>query len=902
MGWTRIEELFLHVVGLPVEERATFLDRACSEAPELRRQVEELLAADQSAGSFLEPPVAAPVVGSNRLVGQSIGRYRILRYLGQGGMATVYVGARDRDYEQEVAIKIFDHDQRRRDLVRRFEHERQILAGLEHPYIARLLDGGSTAEGLPFLVMELIDGEPIDVYCDHHRLSIDARLELFRRLCEAVSHAHRNLVVHRDIKPRNILVTADGVPKLLDFGIAKLMEDDENLTVVGSRLMTPAYASPEQVLGQPVTTGSDVYALGVLLYRLLCGVSPYPPSDDTADLERLIVESDPVVPSQRLTVLPSENRADVATHRDTEPGELRRRLTGDLDEIVRAALRKDPLDRYRSVADLEEDLRRYQEGLPVRARAATPSYQLRKFIVRHRLAVAAVMAFLLIGIAFTVSVTLLARQVTVERDEARQERDNAEQVASFLRDMFAEADPDRAKGELTVDQLLSRAAKQLETLHDQPEVYVTLASTLGDVYVERNFHEEADTLLTEAIRVGRQSLPPDHRALGEVLPVQAELEAFRGDLHKAEALLREALVINEAYGGEPLARTLNFLAMVAGMQGRYDESEPLFLRALEIERERLGPDAPVIGSYIGNLGMLTYSRGDLRSAADYYAEALRIHNNADPEHTAVGSFSINLGVIELEWGQLDRAEANLRRAVRLSEKRLGAHTWRTNAARAALGSVLAEQGDLEAARQHFATAIGHMQHELGDAHPRLAQAMSREGAMLLDQGAVDDAKDRFETALAIDREALGDSHPSTGHRLLLLGRLLGTTGDLDGAESHLREALRIYRDAFDDGHFRVGDIVVALGGVLTIRGELTEAEAHLREGLALLDNHFPADSPRLAMARAELAACLIERGELDEAEALLHGSLQWLEGQPGPEIRVETVRARLDRIESLRNV
>ena len=404
------------------EERQAFLDESCGDDPTLRRDVESLLDTDADGGILREP--AFSVHAEDESIGRLIDSYKLVRLLDRGGMGTVYLAERE-DFEKRVALKLIrrglDLDE---VLVRRFHNERQILARLEHPNIARLLDGG-TADRLPYFVMEYVEGEPIDRFCEARKLSVDECLELFRKVCSAVHFAHQNLVIHRDLKPGNILITADGTPKLLDFGIAKLLDDglaaQAVATETGLALMTPRYASPEQIRLEPITTASDVYALGVVLYELLTGLDPY--DVDTArrdEIARAICEQEPDKPSTAVRKRGAEGA--------TDPGQLRRRLSGDLDSIVLKALRKEPHERYNSAEQLSEDIRRHLTGQPVAARVGSLGYHAGKFVRRNRLSLAvAAVIFLLVSVS-----AVLWRQAVRERELGERERLGADEVVGFL--------------------------------------------------------------------------------------------------------------------------------------------------------------------------------------------------------------------------------------------------------------------------------------------------------------------------------------------------------------------------------------------------------------------------------------------------------------------------------------
>jgi serine/threonine protein kinase len=434
--WQRIDQLFDAALEFEPPNRAAFLAAACAEDTELRREVESLLAAIEASGDFIELPLmTAADDAAVSLAGQSLGPYRLLREIGRGGMGVVYLATRaDDEYKKQVAIKLIQPGPPNKDLLRRFRRERQILASLEHPNIARLLDGGTTAQGVPYLAMEYIAGTPITQYCDEQKLSITERLKLFRRVCAAVQYAHQNLIIHRDLKPGNILVTADGEVKLLDFGIAKLLDTDSgpvaSNTTSGLHLMTPEYASPEQIRGEPITTTSDVYALGVVLYELLTGHYPYRFKDRSLpEIIRVICEQEPEPPSRAISRVETHTEDNgrsqttispetVSRTREGKLDKLRARLRGDLNDISLMALRKNPQQRYRSVEQLSEDIRRHLEGKPVLARKATLAYRAGKFIQRYKTGVAAaaiILVILLGGIIATLRQASIARQLVREK-------------------------------------------------------------------------------------------------------------------------------------------------------------------------------------------------------------------------------------------------------------------------------------------------------------------------------------------------------------------------------------------------------------------------------------------------------------------------------------------------------
>src|ERR1700688_676573 len=454
--WQQIQSLFEQMLNTGDGERAARLGLACGDDLDLRSSVESLLKSDARAEDPLINAIGAAAESlleehQDRLLGTRVGPYRVTSILGQGGMSTVYRGERDdSQYQHTVAIKVLHHAVLHPRLRSRLHSERHILATLDHPSIARLIDSGDLDDGTPYLVMEFVDGESIDVYCDSRTLFIRERIELFIAVCGAVHYAHRNLIVHRDIKASNIFVTEEGAPKLLDFGIAKLLAPESlshtlPVTRLQERILTPENAAPEQVLGRPITTATDIYSLGVLLYQLLTGRSPYRLlSYSQLQLERAICMDDPTRPSQMVVAkLKGENDSDrsrISDRRGLSPQRLRARLSGDLDAIVAMAMRKEPDRRYSSVEALAEDLRRHLAGQPVRARQGDWRYTTAKFLRRNLLPVLATVS-LFLGLVIIVGVTLWQNhRLEMARDAAAQERDRAQEVSAFMVDVFSRAD------------------------------------------------------------------------------------------------------------------------------------------------------------------------------------------------------------------------------------------------------------------------------------------------------------------------------------------------------------------------------------------------------------------------------------------------------------------------------
>jgi len=788
----RIEELFHETAALPAGERAAHLDEACAGDPRLRDEVETLLRSSDESGGFLETPVALEaselVLAASRqsLAGEALGPYRILHELGHGGMGEVYLAERaDDQFRMRVAIKMIRTGVLGEAAVRRFHRERQILADLDHPGITRLLDGGTSASGRPYLVMEYVEGVPIDRWCDERDLSLEQRVRLFLEVTAAVEYAHRKLVVHRDIKHGNILVTGEGAPKLLDFGIARILEDDAGgaaSAATADGAMTPDYASPEQVRGEAVTTATDVYSLGVLLYRLLTGQPPYALAGSSA-VERLqsICEVEPERPS--------------GVVRGGDAGAKRsRRLRGDLDRIVLTALRKEPERRYASVEQLSADLRRHLAGEPIHARPPTLGYRSARFIGRHRLAVtAAVLLFvtLFAGIVATTRQAAIARR---ERDEAVRQMHRARRAADFVQRMLSAADPYAQGGLLTVPEVLDEASLRAGVeLSNDPELEAEVRTTLGLTWLNLGSWEASERELRRALEVREERLGPDHVDVARSLHHLCALLLARGAPPRAaEPGCRRALLIARSAGEEPLvAAILNTLGGILGGQGLLPEAEAAHRESLELRRRVLGPKHPDVAESLNDLAVVLGLRGELERAEALHVEALEIIREAlGPEHPQVAAALSNLATIRESRGELEAAESTYWRALELRRR------------------------------------------VLGDEHPDLAWTRVNLASLLYTKGAYAEGAELADEVLAGRSSVLPDEHPTIGAALLVRGRCLLEVGWEEEALRSVEECLAVRRRVLPEEHWLLANTRSVLGECLARLGRLEEAAPLLEESAA----------------------------------------------------------------------
>jgi serine/threonine-protein kinase len=667
-----------HALELPPDAREAFVTRWCGDDPTLGAELRALLAGaaassplDGSAAALAGPFLSERSREPETVPVSPIGPYRVVREIGRGGMGTVYLAERaDDQYRKRVALKLLPSwsaaDEHH---VRRFIEERQILAALEHPDIARLLDGGVTSAGLPWFAMEYVEGAPMDQYCDTRRLSIERRLELFRRVCAAVAYAHRNLVVHRDLKPGNILVTPDGGVKLLDFGIAKLLGDDAGaaLTQPGERLMTPLYASPEQVRGGPVSTASDVYALGVLLYELLCGRHPYRlTSTKPYEIARAILEQDPEPPSALLARPKDiEQASRAADARGLSRARLVRRLKGDLDTIVLTAMQKDPARRYGTVEQLADDVARHLAGVPLAARPEGRIGRARKFVRRHPVAVpvGAGVALVIVGFGVVTAVQAIRLRAEVERVAAESAR--SEQVITYLRNLFRTDGNPRMNRGVSAREMLDTAAGRLDReLVRQPAARAQLMFEVGRAYHELNVPDRARRLLDSSVALHRTVAPGGSRELARTLDLLGTVLLEQGDLAGAERADVEALRMRRQLLGArsgDVARTLDGLAAVRRAEGHLEDAKSLALEALAIDEARSGDTRADVAQSLRTVGDVLFASGDYAGAARRYDRALALQRAVLPdEHPAVAAAVLDLATALRGAGQRATADSLFR--------------------------------------------------------------------------------------------------------------------------------------------------------------------------------------------------------------------------------------------------
>ncbi len=777
--WQKIKPILASTTDCPEWRRQQILDEACGGDDELRREVESLLEHEETLADFLEEPAVPLRAQRPDAAGRSFGPYRTVRLLGRGGMGAVYLAIRESDFEQQVALKLIE-GALSDDLIGRFRNERQILARLEHPHIARLLDGGAGDDGTPYFVMEYVDGEPLDRYCDRARLSTRQRLELFLKVCSALAFAHQNLVIHRDLKPGNILVDASGTPKLLDFGIAKLLRPELDLraaaTLPGLHPLTLHYASPELVQQQPVTPASDIYSLGLVLHKLLTGRLPCGlQSTGFAQLTEVIRSAEPARPSElvgKTEEIPTGDGESllltpesVSRTRDGDPRKLRRRLAGDVDSIVLKALHKRPQRRYASVEQLADDVRRHLGGLPVAAREGTLVYRTGKFVRRNRwsLAAAATVLALITGFAF---------DRTLQLEKTSHERDRAEQVSAFLVDLFRFADPDRSPGGgLTAREILDRGREDLATgLEAKPTVRAALLTTLGQVYIKLGDYAVAAELLQEAVAILRQERRGDLSSLAMAIDDLAVATYWMGDYERAEPLLREAIAMRRLLDDDAgLIKPMNNLASILMGRGELDEAEELYRQNLARRRALYGDRDPDVATSLRHVATVLYHRGDLDGAEPLLLEALDIRRETfGARSTAVAYVLSSLGKLAQARGRHEEAEARLREALDIRLEHLGEDSLHVAITRKDLADALLARGQWATGQPLLTRALDTLRRTRAEGDWIRADAESVLGAYLTTEGRYQEAEASLLPSYRTLVEALGSrAEPRAARRRLI---------------------------------------------------------------------------------------------------------------------------------------
>lgn len=932
--WKQISEIVDQVLSLPDEERRNAIKEFCKNEPELEREVVSLLEAIDESGQFMDDKIhdknallqdfhnqlddEDPEAETDLFIGEKIGRWTLTDLLGRGGMGSVYKAKRSDDtgVQQAGALKILHKSLASPHHLERFKIEQQILASLQHPHIAGFIDSGVTPDGVPYMVMEFVEGETLVEYCNKRAFSIRQRLELFKTICRPLQYAHKNLIVHRDLKPENILIDKEDNVKILDFGIAKLL--DPNLYELSSvetqpwmRMLSVNYAAPEQIAGKPVTTSTDLYSLGVLLYKLLTDLHPFDFSGKSyQEVEKIILQSDPLLPSQRLSDFSNQNKkTDIAKDRSTRIPDLIQILKGDLDAIIRKAMHKDAERRYASAEMLEADIERYLGGLPVLARPDSIDYRVRKFVRRHR---AGVVSSVTVGLVFVTLVTLYTVQITTERNRAEEaarqaqlEATKARRVTSFLSSLFQAGDPydsGRTDGIPTVDELLENGLANIRAeLEEEPEIYSEILAEIGQSFLGLRRFSRAKEILNESLEISIQIHGENHpftasvmallgRAEGrlgnrdraikllnkalsirrEQMPVRTEsiasnyadlgyFYAYAADYEKASKNYKEALILYSEMGlenGSDAIYTLSNLANVQKQQSLYDESEANMLSALEKLKSLYGEEHVSIANIYVSLADLYRQNSDFQMAENYLQKGIELRKKlAGNEHPDIITDLNAFGLLLKDQGKYAQAEEQFNEAIQLFNEsgqtdRLTYSVYLNN-----LAVVKMALEQYESATDLYDEVLAIRRSKLQEDSPSITIILYNLGQLMYLQNNLERAQTLFEEVVKRDKEKLGDEHPEVAVDLIKLASVYRNQNHFGKAEQTFSEAKKIFDEKFPSTHFRVGEFLMEYGRLQMMKKEYQNAIATFEKSLAVFEEIYEPGNDRISKVQSYLTEC-----------------------------------------------
>jgi serine/threonine-protein kinase len=863
--WERVQNVFHRVADLDPAAQEKALAEACAGDESLAADVRAMLEQDREACLLLDRPVehvAGDLIGEGvrGLPFERIGPYRLERLLGEGGMGAVFLGVRD-DLGSAAAVKLLRDAWISPARRARFASEQRTLAQLNHPSIARLLDADTLEDGTPYFVMEYVDGVPLDRHCEERGASVGERLALFRSVCEAVRFAHARAVIHRDLKPSNIFVTSTGEVKLLDFGIAKNLRGGEaaiNETRTGLRLMTPAYASPEQIRGEAATVQADVYSLGVVLYQLLASRLPFDVEGRTpVEAMALLAEGDPPRPSSMA------RRAGAAgdAHWD------------DLDVLCLTAMHKDVRKRYGSVEALLRDVDHYLRAEPLEARPDTFGYRLARFVRRRRAAVAAGAA---VTVLFAGVVTVFLTRLAAERNAAVAEAARAHRIERFMLDLFRGGDKEAGPAnDLRVSELVDRGAQEAGVLDRDPAVQAEMFRTLGEIYQKLGSLDRADALLNAAL-TRRRKLAGGNAAVADSLIALGLLRADQARLDDAERLVREGLALSRSLPANHPTRAAasDALGHVLEEKGAYAQAIPVLEEAVRMRSQDGSSTSDMAGSLYG-LANVHFYAGHYAESRKLNLQALDMYRQAyGDRHPLAAETLINLGAIEQELGNYAEAERLHRQALEITRAFYGDRHYRTAAGMIMVARALSFERRYDEAAPLLRSALGVLEGVFGDAHPRVASALNELGNVAIMRGRYDEAKETFTRILAIYRRVHGARHYLIGTALSNLGSAYMGGKDNVRAERQFREALEMYNQTLGPEHLNTAIARIKLGRALLRQKRYAEAEAESGAGYRILKAQANPSVSYLNSARSDLAEAYDALGRRAEAEALRREAAQ----------------------------
>ncbi len=861
-SWRKIKIIFNHIIELPENEQESYLEEKTQGNPELYKTLKEMLKADRSTNSKITQVVSNNIEqlyteNFSLKKGDKIGVYEIKCLIGQGGMGAVFEAHRmDNDFEQTVAIKIIQSQNLNQETLNRFQSERQILANLNHPNIAHLLDGGTTDNGLPYLVMEYVAGMPILDYCKKQQLTIEQRIQLFIQVCNAVSYAHQNLIVHRDIKPGNILVNEEGQVKLLDFGIAKVLEpesfsQDVVETRIETRLLSLENASPEQVLGKKITTQTDVYTLGNLLYQLLTEETLFQIEKHARiELERAICETQPVKPS---TIVSLEN--SIISHFGSIQS-LKKSLKGDLDNITLKALQKEPENRYTSVEHLVDDIDRYLNNYPVRARPEKLSYQLRKFIRRNRLPLSFSILFIITIIGFSISLAIKSVQIEKEKQRAIEEAKLSQQTTDFLIEIFSASDPNVNAGkQQTAYDLLKNGEQQLSQLNDQPKLKAPLSESIARVYDKRGDYKDAIKLYKQTLTI-KQHLKSSHDEIAETLAYLAESYFYSGNYDLAEKNYIESLKLfnlPESTYTDLEISTMGNLALLYTEQGKYQEAKRLYKDYLKKNIDFFGKNSMEVSISYTQLAQLERHLGNNKFTEQYLRKSLKICRGLVGDFHLETAHRLNqLASTLYSLGKYQEALPLAKEGLKIRQNIHQQDHIEVGASLGMVSNILVAMERYDEGIKYREQAIHVISKLFGESHQYYPLSLTSLGNMHYLKGASEKAKEILKHSLALSRKIFTKNHPNLAVPLTTLARIALQNKDLESASDYLLEAYQLRKHSLPENHLFIAEIATVYAKYHYLKNQLKQARSYLKEARRIINQSDSTQDRKFLIIEKEL--------------------------------------------------
>ncbi len=853
----QIQSLFHDAADLPQTEQRAFLEAACGDDMELIDEVLAMLDQDASGDSLLDHSIAdiareaLAKCPPSSLILKQFGPYRILKLLGEGGMGVVYLAERS-DLGSQVAVKVLRDAWLSPARRERFASEQRTLAQLNHPLIARLYDADTTDDGTPWFVMEYVDGIPLTEYCRQHKCSVEQRLRLFRSVCEAVQHAHGHAVIHRDLKPSNILVNSDGSVRLLDFGIAKQLESLElpvEQTMTGLRLMTPAYASPEQIRGDRVGISTDVYSLGVILYELLTGQLPFDLSGLTpAEAATVITDHEPGKPSAAV-------RRTGHAEASFPSLSLNKIAWADLDVLCLSAMHKDPLRRYQSVEALVRDIDHYLNGEPLEARPDAWQYRIRKFVRRNRRAAAAtaVTFSLIIGLVIFFAVRLARARDTALAAAARTQR-----IQQFMTNLFQGGDAAAGPSDsLRVITIVDRGVQEAKTLNSDPKVQAELYQNLGSIYQKLGKFEQADSLLRSALEQRKRLFGADSPEVAESLTALGLLRSDQAHLEEAEQLVRQGLAMAKRHlppNHPAVAKATLAFGKVLAERGSYDQAIAALDEAVRLQSAPGVAPADLAAS-LSALADAHYSAGHYEICKSLYARVLAMHREIyGARHPLVADDLGSLAAVQRDLGYYSEAEGLDRQALDIVQSYYGYNNPKTASRLTALAASLTYEKKYDEAVSALDQALAIQERVYGPVHPSVADILNELGNVASMRDQLDEAETRFQRAADIYRAVYGDHHYLVAIALSNEAGISMDKKDYPRAEQLFRDVIRRYKETLPPDNVNLAIAHIKLGRTLLRQNRYKDAESETLAGYAILAKQSSPSTSFIRAARKDLAA------------------------------------------------